>query len=424
MRRGGDPSRLRRLNSTDVLAALYAQGPRTLTEVSAVTGLSRPTVEDVVEDFVRDRIVRELPPEPGGTGRPARRFRFGADEGFVAGIDIGVHKILVILADLEGEVREVRRATVDPDLGRAERLAVARTTLTRCLEDSGVVPSRLRAIGVGTPGVVHDGAVTLCTVLPDWTGFDLGRALLTEAPIAGGNAVTDASIAVRHAAADAPIADGSAVPVTDALVARRGAVPVVVEAVPVVVENDANLATIAEHWRGAARDVQDAVCVLAGNRVAAGVLIGGRLHRGHRGGAGELGLLRALRWEEAPDRLLAACPGNGDLAAVFAAARSGDARATAAVDGFTDDLATGTAALLLAVDPAVVVVGGGLSRAGDLIAGGLRERLAALYPPPPEVRVSALGDEAVATGAIRIALERATENLFPDGLPVGSLPPR
>ncbi|WP_433176186.1 ROK family protein [Actinoallomurus sp. CA-150999] len=413
MRRGGDPSRLRRLNSTDVLAALYAQGPRTLTEVSAVTGLSRPTVEDVVEDFVRDRIVRELPPEPGGAGRPARRFRFGADEGYVAGIDIGVHKILVILADLEGEVHEVRRATVDPDLGRAERLAVARATLTRCLDDSGVVPSRLRAIGVGTPGVVHDGAVTLCTVLPDWTGFDLERALLTDAPTADG-----------HAVADAPTADGSAVPVTDALVAGRGAAPMVVEAVPVVVENDANLATIAEHWRGAARDVQDAVCVLAGNRVAAGVLIGGRLHRGHRGGAGEIGLLPALRWEEAPDRLLAACPGNGDLAAIFAAARSGDARATVAVDGFADDLATGTAALLLAVDPAVVVLGGGLSRAGDLIAGGLRERLAALCPPPPEVRVSALGDEAVATGAIRIALERATEDLFPDGLPVGSLPPR
>ncbi|WP_345429485.1 ROK family protein [Actinoallomurus vinaceus] len=376
MRRGGDPSRLRRLNSTDVLAALYAQGPCTLTEVSAVTGLSRPTVEDVVEDFVRDRIVRELPPEPGGTGRPARRFRFGADEGFVAGIDIGVHKVLVILANLEGEVREVRRSTVDPDLGRPERLAVARTALARCLDDSGVAPSRLRAIGAGTPGVVHDGAVTLCTVLPDWTGLDLGRALMTESPV------------------------------------------------PVVVENDANLATIAEHWRGAAQDVRDAVCVLAGNRVAAGVLIGGRLHRGHRGGAGELGLLPALRWEEAPDRLLAACPGTGDLAAVFAAARSGDARATAAVDGFTDDLATGTAALLLAVDPAVVVVGGGLSRAGDLIAGGLRERLAALCPPPPEVRVSALGDEAVATGAIRVALERATEDLFPDGLPVGSLPPR
>ncbi|MEV5706670.1 ROK family protein [Actinoallomurus sp. NPDC052274] len=375
VRRGGDPSRLRRLNSADVLAVLYAQGPRTLTEISAVTGLSRPTVEDVVEGFVRDRIVRELPPEPGGAGRPARRFRFGADEGFVAGVDIGVHKVLVILADLEGEVRHVCRSVVEPESGRAERLEAARTALARALDEGGVAPDRLRAIGLGTPGVVRDGAVTLCTVLPDWTGLDLGHALTTGAA-------------------------------------------------PVVVENDANLATIAEHWRGAARDVRDAVCVLAGNRVAAGVLIGGRLHRGHRGGAGEVGRLRALRWEDAPDRLLAACPGNRDLAAVFAAARSGDARATAAVGEFTADLATGTAALLLAVDPAVVVVGGGLSRAGDLIVDGLRERLAALCPPPPEVRVSALGDEAVATGAVRIALERATAGLFPEGLPIGSAPTR
>src|SRR5207302_180123 len=159
------------------------------------------------------------------------------------------HKVLVVLADLEGEDRQVRRAVVEPGSGRAERLAVARAALTRCLDESGVAPSRLRAIGAGTPGVVQDGVVPLCTVLPD-------------------------------------------------------------------------------------RD---------------------------------------------------------DLAAVFAAARSGDARATAAVADFTDDLATGTAALLLAVDPAVVVVGGGLSRAGDLIVGGLRERLAALRPPPPEIRISALG---------------------------------
>lgn len=388
MRRGGDPSRLRRLNSTDVLTALYTQGPRTLTEISAETGLSRPTVEDVVEAFVRDRIVRELPPEPGSTGRPARRFRFVADGGFVAGIDIGVHKVLVVLADLEGEVRRVRRTTVEPGSGRAERLTAARETLAGCLDESGIPPGRLRAIGVGTPGVVQDGVVTLCTVLPGWSGLNLAGALTT-----------------------APADPAGAVPPVDGT------------GLPVIVENDANLATIAEHWRGAARDVRDAVCVLAGNRVAAGVIIGGRLHRGHRGGAGELGLLPVLRWEGAPDRLLAACPGSGDLAAVFAAARSGDARASAAVAGFTDDLATGTAALLLAVDPAAVVVGGGLSRAGDLIAEGLRDRLAALCPPP-EVRVSTLGDEAVATGAVHIALERATAGLFPDGLPIGSLPTR
>jgi hypothetical protein len=155
MRRGGAPSRLRRLNSADVLAALYAQGPRTLSEVSWVTGLSRPTVEDVVEDFVRHRVVRELPPEPGGAGRPARRFRFDADEGFAAGIDIGVHKILVILTNLEGEVRHVARAPAGPDLDGPERLAVTRHTLERCLSESGVSRDRLRAIAAarsGTPG--------------------------------------------------------------------------------------------------------------------------------------------------------------------------------------------------------------------------------------------------------------------------------
>lgn len=370
MRRGGDPSRLRRLNSADVLAALYGRGPRTLTEISEVTGLSRPTVEDVVDDFVRRRTVVELPPEPGGAGRPARRFRFDAAEGLVAGVDIGVHTILVILADLEGETRRTARATVAPDLGPGERLAAARDTLARCLSGSGAAAHRLRAIGVGTPGVVRGDTVALCTVLPGWTGLDLVRAFPAFAPA------------------------------------------------PVVVENDANLATVAEHWRGAARGARDAVCVLAGHRVAAGLLLGGRLHRGHRGGAGELGLLPALRWEDAPDRLCAAYPEGGDPAGVLAAARAGDPRAAAAVDAFVGDLATGTAALLLAVDPELVVLGGGLSRAGDLIAGPLRRRLAGTCAQEPEVTVSALGADAVATGAVRLALERATAGLFPDGLPI------
>ncbi len=366
---GGDPSRLRRLNAADVLTALYADGPRTLSEVSGVTGLSRPTVEDVVDDFVRSGVVRELAPASGGPGRPARRFRFNADEGFVAGVDIGVHKILVVLANLEGEVRHAVRARVSPDMDAAARLASAVRALERCLKEGGV--PEVRAVGVGTPGVVRDGAVTLCTVLPEWTGVDLPGAF----------------------------------------------------AAPVVVENDANAATIAEHWRGAARHVQDAVCVLTGNRVAAGVLIGGRLHRGHRGGAGELGLLEALRWDGAPGRLLAACPEAADLAGVFAAARSGEPRARAAVEAFTDDLATGAAALLLAADPELLVVGGGASRAGDLILDGLRTRLTALCRYAPEVTASTLGDEAVATGAVRLALEHTTAGLFPAGLPLRSLAP-
>lgn len=374
-RAGGPPSRLRRLNSADVLAALYAQGPRTLSEVSESTGLSRPTVEDVVEDFVRREVVRELAPEPGGTGRPARRFRFDADGGFVAGVDIGVHTITVILADLEGGVRHVARTEVAPEEDAHGRLAATRQALERCLAESGVPPARLRAIGAGTPGIVRDGTVTLCTVLPGWTGLDLPRAFSQD-------------------------------------------VAVFFQDVPVLAENDANLATIAEHWRGSARHVSDAVCLLAGNRVAAGILIGGRLHRGHRGGASELGLLKVLRWEDAPDRLLAAFPGGGDLAGVFGAARRGDERAVAAVAAFTDDLATGAAALLLAVDPALVVVGGGLSRAGDLIIDGLRARLTELVPHSPDIVAGALGDEAVATGAVRIALERATEPLFPTGLPL------
>ncbi|MGW3568442.1 ROK family protein [Streptomyces sp. NPDC000941] len=399
---GGDPSLLRRINSAVVLHALRAAtvssdvqdpdgggdhaddraddrgaehvpGCATLTDLTRVTGLSRPTVEGVVEGLTADGLVVEVPAEEGGVrrqGRPARRFRFRAEAGHLLGVEIGAHRVGALLTDLDGRplgstVREVsEKASAD------ERLDRVRTAVADLLRRAGVARYSLRAVGVGSPGIVDaDGTVHLCTALPGWTGLRLGERL------------------------------------------RRSF------RCPVLVENDANTAAVAEHWKGAAVGSDDVVYVVAGLSPGAGSLIGGRLHRGFGGAAGEIGALHLLGREATPEEMLSTTgeplnPLDEDqVARVFALARAGDTRARAAVDRFIRRLVHDVAALVQALDPEVVVVGGWASGL-DGILDPLRDELARYCLRPPQVAQSLLGEAAVVTGALRLALDHVEEELF------------
>ncbi|MEY9903844.1 putative NBD/HSP70 family sugar kinase [Catenulispora sp. MAP12-49] len=363
-----DPSLLRRINSASVLRALRAGGALTVTAAAGATGLSRPTVEAALEDLAGQGLVEELAPEPGEKrmGRPARTYRFRPEAGAVLGLDIGAHKVLAIVADLDGRVLATERAELSTAMPRKERLAAVRACATDCLSRAAVPRSRLWGASAGTVGIVDRGTVTLSTVLPEWTGLNLARELGRSFPC------------------------------------------------PVTVDNDANLAAVAEHWLGAARGIGDVVYVLAGLRMGAGVLSGGTVHRGHSGAAGEIGALGVLGWQDAPSHLVGTTTAAGmetTVAEVYAAARAGEPWAHERVAAFVDGIALGTAAMALAVDPELIVVGGGTSRSADLIVGPLEERLATLCVRPPRVAASTLGDESVALGAVRTALDSVEARL-------------
>uniref|UniRef100_UPI0028115746 ROK family protein n=1 Tax=Streptomyces sp. TaxID=1931 RepID=UPI0028115746 len=186
---------------------------------------------------------------------------------------------------------------------------------------------------------------------------------------------------------------------------------------PVIVENDANAAAVAEHWKGAATDSDDIVFVLAGLSPGAGSLIGGRLHRGYGGAAGEIGALHLLGREVTPEHLLSTTDeplhplDEQAVAEVFALARQGDVRARAAVERFIQRLVHDVAALVLALDPELVVVGGWAAGL-DGVLQPLREQLERFCLRPPRVALSLLGEAAVATGALRLALDHVEEQLF------------
>jgi predicted NBD/HSP70 family sugar kinase len=382
----GSPGLLRRLNSAAVLHAVRADGPVSRAEIARTTGLSKPTVNAAVELLLEQGYLNEGAElaDPRRPGRRPRLLRFASGIGHVLGVDIGANKVLVLVADLAGEVLAVERRKTgargrDPDA----LLALVDDAVSHALDAAGVPRESLKAVAVGTPGVVDpvSGRITLAPQLSGWEGIELAARLEPAFSC------------------------------------------------PVLVDNEVRLSLLAERWRGAAQTVDDAFLVQIGVGIGGAVLFGGEVYRGAGGAAGEIGYLPLFDDDEPRNGLgpfehaaggsafarlahRAGSPALADAEAVFAAAAKGDVIATQVLDEILDRLARGIAAAIVVLDPSTVIVGGGISRAGERLRGPLEERIRALVPVAPRVILSQLGDEAVALGGIRLALQQVDQTLF------------
>jgi predicted NBD/HSP70 family sugar kinase len=346
----------------NLLATLRSarEAPKTIAAYASATGLSRTAAEAVVLDLVDlGWLVEDGHEGHPGSGRPARYYRLRAESGVLLGIDVGPHNIVTTVSDVLGEpLATVHRAVREDAPARSQLDDVVDVT-QQALDAAGRKLADVWAAAVGTPGIVNQGRIEL--VVDDDAGPDPDLA--------------------KH------------------LRSRLGC--------PVLVENDCNLATIAEHWRGVARDADDMVFVLSGNRTSAGLLLAGSLYRGHSGGAGEIGALAQVGWADAPSHLDALRVDGRSVSRehVFALAADGDPDAVAAVDAFSRGLAFGIAALALALDPEMVVIGGGNVRAGNVLLAPLRRYVDDYtYSRIPSIEISSLGNHSVSLGAVRLAM--------------------
>lgn len=114
--RTGDSSALRRMNLQSVFRVLHSGGVHTITELTELAQLSRPTTRQAVDDLVASGwvVTAEAQRESASVGRPAQAFEFRPDAGFVLGADIGAAKAVVLISDLEGRVVARARATLSP----------------------------------------------------------------------------------------------------------------------------------------------------------------------------------------------------------------------------------------------------------------------------------------------------------------------
>ncbi|WP_410792187.1 ROK family protein [Kribbella sp. C-35] len=343
-----------------------ADEARTVGAISEGTGLSRPTVHAVLDDLLETGLVEAASPATAGPGRPARAFRFARETGLVAGVDLGPRGARAIICDLSG--RRVGYAEIQPakqaDLSLIPRaLQAAANSITPAELDLG----RLRAVGVGLPGVVEaDGRLRASLAMPDLVGL----------------------------------------PVAELLAKELGQ--------PIVVDNDIKLAALAEQRGGAGRGYSDVVYLQIGHRLSVSIVLNGVIRQGRHRLAGELGAQRGMRWTRNAQRGQLVWSVRPTSAEVLSAAAAGDADAQAELEDFCAQIAGRIATVLLVVDPEVVVVrGGALQDSGALLrplATAVEQEL--VFPERPPFVASALGREAVVLGAVGNAFDRCSSGIY------------
>ena len=410
----GGTAVLRRINQAHVLSAVRSSEALRLGDVAKITGLSRPTVTNVLEELHDAGWVKFCDDHPegrAGLGRPARMIQFRAGAGYVVGIDIGAHRTAVVVADLDGTPAAKVTQSTSAANDRHRVLAAVRAAVQEALLRSRVDRRAILSVTVGTPGIIDRAGRTVIEApdLPGWTSLNLAHEIERW----------------FHCA--------------------------------VRIENDVNLAVLGERWQGAATDANTVIFIWWGERVGAGICIGGQVHRGATGAAGEIGYINILdplgrevpfddecdgtlsraisagtivamakdaaRRHAGPLRKLMRLEGPLDAASVFAASAQGDVGARSVVATVSARLARGLAPLMLLLDPDVVIIGGGISRAGAPLLDAVRKDVERLTVVPTPLRLSTLGEDAVVVGAVRLALSDVEHRVLPSLDPEPGLNP-
>jgi predicted NBD/HSP70 family sugar kinase len=412
--RPGTPSLLRELNDRAALELLLDGRSLTRSQLSELTGVSKVTVAQMLGRLEERGLVAAVGEQSVGRGPNAALYSVVASSAHVAALYVEHGLVSTAVADVTGRV--IAEAREDTN-GDGDPVELVRSAVDRACRSAGVSISTLSAFVIGSPGVVDpvSGDPQFSFNLPAW-----------------------------HAGV---------------LAGLRGALHK-----RVLIENDVNLAAMAEHAVGAAGSAEDFVLMWIGTGVGLATMLAGRLHRGVSGAAGEIGWLPVpgapvtsdvkypagggLQWLVGTDSVGAlaaefgfAGPGSGEPGsgkrnpadsvraavaanAANAAAVGAAAAAAARPDGaaapagqFLDELARrvalGAVAVCTVIDPGLVVLGGEIGLAGGTaLAGRVAAEVARICPVRPRVVPTAVSREPVLRGALLTAVQLARADLL------------
>ena len=403
--RPGTPSLLRVLNDRAALDLLLGGEMLTRAQISEYTGVSKVTVSQMLARLEERGLVAIAGEQAGGRGPNAALYSVVPSSAYVAGLSVDFDLVSAAVADVTG--RRVAEVSGNPN-GTDDPVELVRGTIEQACASAGIEVTRLSALVIGSPGVVdpRTGDPRLAVNLPAWHEGAL-------------DALTDA----WHK--------------------------------PVVIENDVNLAAMAERADGAAASADDFVLVWLGVGLGLATILGGRLHRGTAGAAGEIGYLpvhgaplhtdlrhpasggfqslaggNVVRELAARHGFTAPTPAEAVRAAVSAADHSdashgdGSYRDTSHDDGGSDRaeaflgelahrVAVGVASVCVVLDPGLVVLGGEVGRAGGtVLADRVAAAVASIWPSRPRVVPTGVPGEPVLRGAMLAAVARARSALL------------
>ncbi|MFF5704230.1 ROK family transcriptional regulator [Streptomyces sp. NPDC012794] len=393
----GTPSLLRAMNDRAALELLLTHGPLSRTRIGHLTGLSKPTASHLLARLEAAGLVVATGTDGGRPGPNAQLYALNARAAHVAALDVTPDRVLAAVAGLTGTV--TGRAEI-PSAEGAGAVGQVTRALRAALEDAGLTLPALHRVVIATPGAFdpRSGRLRYAGHLPGWHSPTLLDELAAALPV------------------------------------------------PVEYENDVNLAAVAEQRLGAARGHEDFVLLWNEEGLGAALVLGGRLHRGWTGGAGEVGFLPVPGRPLVRQVARANSGGYQELAGVqvlpaLAAGAGFDAgvlqdapraaRVAAGADllrraaaeprgarlrflrSYATALATGLASLVAVLDPEIVVLSGALITAGgDPLRALLEDELAELAPSRPRLVTGEVREHPVLRGALESALATTREEVF------------
>ncbi len=379
----GSLSSLREFNRLRIVDFLRTNGTASRAELARRTGLSRSTVSTLVAYLQWRGLVVERAGQfagEGQPGRPAALLELDPSAAAAVGIDFDHDKVRVAVSDLSRSVLAEASAPHDVDHDAQGALAIAAELVEQVLQEAGLDRARLLGVGVALAGPIdHDkGALHPSDVLPGWANVDAAGELEQRLET------------------------------------------------PAYVDNDANLGALAEVTLGAGRNARFAAYVSISSGIGAGIVVDGRPYHGHRGTAGEIGhvvvdpqgpicrcgnrgCLETLASGPALLKLVQdSRDGELSVREMIELARDGDAGCRRAIADAGQVVGRVVAGLVNLFSPEMVVIGGDLGEAGDLMLDPLREAVQrdALPAAADGLKVVAgeLGERANLLGALALVL--------------------
>ncbi|MGO1120601.1 ROK family protein [Rhodovibrionaceae bacterium A322] len=267
----GDSDLIKQINKHRILSAFRPNNSLARIEIADITSLSPATVTVLTQELLdADLLVeRQMPPAPGTRqrGRPRVALGLNADAAYVVGAKISMHQVAVSVTNFVGDVLYENTSTVHANRQPPEIIAdLMKKLVTQAVEQLGLPLDRISGLGIGIPGFI-DSVSGVC----HWS----------------------------------PVFGASAIPFAAMMHERLK--------LPVYVDNDANLVTLAEQWFGQGKGHSDFLVVSIEHGVGMGAVIGGQLYRGHRGFGSEFGHTKIQR-----DGALCRCGQRGCVEAYVA----------------------------------------------------------------------------------------------------------
>lgn len=380
-------SEMRAINRSAVLEYLRQNKTASRTELARQLRFSKPTAMRIIDELLTANLVCSAGQKGGGLGRSQELLTLNFQDNLVIGIDLGGSHISGGIANIGGEIlHKMKKKQSWGDA--ADNLERVVRFIQEMQREAAKHPGKLLGVALGVPGILdsRENLVKLAPAL-DWRDFPLLEKL---------NARID---------------------------------------LPVLVENDVNLAAMGEHWFGAGQGVEHLVMIAIGTGIGAGVILDGKLYRGFRESSGEIGyLLPGLqflgnkypnfgafeslasgkgiaergqqRWSEANGGSLTPIMG---AEVVFKAAREHQPWAEKVINETIEYLTLALANISVTYDPELIIIGGGVapSIAGSLPA--IQERLRGVIPFVPRIEVSKLLGDACILGAVARVFQKTAD---------------